>query len=126
MGWGFEQLNGVGGFQSMDGTTPLTGAGTLVGTDVDGPFVGPVQLMQRTVSSAQAANCFSSRWLEYAVGRPISTKAAAYGVDTLALQSATSNFVATQTNIENLVTSIVQSDAFALRDASSLPQAQTP
>ena len=123
MGWGFEQYNPIGQYQTTSAGTPLTGAGSLVQTDVNGDFMGAPQLEAKIAQSKQAQACFTSKLYEYALGR---TDADGSNVRSTAYDgsvAASAARFATDTNILNLMVSIAQSDAFVTRDATSLPLA---
>lgn len=70
LGFGFENYNAAGKFQTVDNTLPVNAGGDLVGTDVDGPFHGVADLSKRLAESKSAQNCFAERWARYAFARP--------------------------------------------------------
>jgi hypothetical protein len=69
IGFGFEQFDAIGRFRIKEGDNPVDARGELVGTDVDGPFVGPAALSQRLVRSLQFRRCFVQQLVRFAEGR---------------------------------------------------------
>jgi hypothetical protein len=69
VGFGFEQFDGIGAFRTVENGSPVDASGTLVGTDVDGPFVGASELAAKLAKSAEAFACFEKQFYRYAMGR---------------------------------------------------------
>lgn len=73
IGFGFEHFDAAGAFRTLDDTLPVDASGTLVGTDVDGPYDGAIALSERLAHSATVRDCAASHWLRYTLGRRIET-----------------------------------------------------
>jgi hypothetical protein len=69
IGFGFEQFDAIGRFRAKEGEHPIDARGELVGTDVDGGFIGPAALGQRLVRSHQFRYCFVQQLYRYVEGR---------------------------------------------------------
>jgi hypothetical protein len=69
-GFGLEDYNAAGIFQTTDNGLPVDASGAISGTDVDGPFVGGVQLSGMLATSALVHACATSEWVRFAMGRP--------------------------------------------------------
>ena len=83
----------------------------IIGTDVDGSFVGPVALAQKLGSSQQANLCLAKNWLTFAYGRAITSDEAC----TQALVQRT--YEASGYNVRALLLALTQTDAFLYRTA---------
>jgi hypothetical protein len=109
IGFGFEEFDGIGRFRTVDQGQPVDATGTLMGTDVDGPFSNAVDLAKRLSGSQQVSDCFATEWFRYAFGRGESTD------DTCSLQSLKSTFTSKQMDIQELLVAVTQTDAFRYR-----------
>lgn len=69
IGFGFEHYDGIGQYREKDGVHPVDASGELKDTDVDGPFVGAVQLSKRLAGSKQVAACVATKMFEAAHNR---------------------------------------------------------
>ena len=69
IGFGFENFDAVGRYRTMDAGKPVDASGELIDTDVDGTFVGAVELANRLGGSQQVQNCVASKWFSFAFGR---------------------------------------------------------
>lgn len=68
-GYGFEQYDSIGRFRTLDNELPVDATSTLVDTDVDGPYDGPVELSERLAESDQVKDCVTQNWAHFAWGR---------------------------------------------------------
>lgn len=109
VGFGFEHYDALGRFRELDGGEPVDASGELIGTDVDGPFDGAIELSNRLAASDQAHDCVVSQVFRYALGR--STGAA----DLCSLDDLRTQFAATSGDIRALLLAVVTSDAFRTR-----------
>jgi hypothetical protein len=69
VGFGFEQFDGMGVYRTTENGSPVDTSGNLVGTDVDGAFVGVAQLEQKLAGSQEVVACFVKQAYRYAMGR---------------------------------------------------------
>src|SRR5690606_29718738 len=69
IGYGLENYDAVGGFRTTDNGFPVDAEGTLKGTDVDGAFVGGIELSHRIAESRMARGCMAENWFQYGAGR---------------------------------------------------------
>lgn len=69
LGFGFEHYTAAGRWQNVDQGLPVDATGELVGTDVDGPFDGAVQLSATLATSREVHHCATQMWVRYALGR---------------------------------------------------------
>lgn len=69
VGYGFEHYDSTGQFRARDNGSAVDASGELIGTDVDGPFRGAVELSERLASSRTVQRCAAQNWLRYAFGR---------------------------------------------------------
>ncbi|HEX4406329.1 MAG TPA: DUF1592 domain-containing protein, partial [Polyangia bacterium] len=69
IGLAFENYDGIGQWRTTESGRPIDASGMLTGTDVDGPFVGVVQLAQKLASSRQVAACAVRQFFRFGFGR---------------------------------------------------------
>jgi hypothetical protein len=106
IGFGFEGYDATGKFRSTENGKPLDVSGSVLGTDVDGPFNGALELVQRLQGSAQLKSCVSQLWLEFALQRVPAAE------DACSLEQAQNGFAASGYNLRDLIASVIKSDAF--------------
>jgi len=106
IGFGFEGYDATGKFRTTENGKPLDVSGSVAGTDIDGPFNGALELVQRLHGSAQMKSCVSKLWLEFALQRvPVQE-------DACSLEQAQNGFAASGYNLRDLIASVIKSDAF--------------
>jgi hypothetical protein len=69
IGLAFENYDGIGRWRDTEGGQPIDASGKLVGTDIDGPFVGAVALAQKLASSPQVSACAVRQLFRFGFGR---------------------------------------------------------
>ena len=69
VGFGFEHFDASGRYREREGDNAIDDSGYLVGTDVDGPFVGLGGLSEKLLASRQVKRCVATQWFRYAFGR---------------------------------------------------------
>jgi hypothetical protein len=106
IGVAFEGFDGVGRPRTTENGKPIDTSGTLVGSDVDGAFKGPVELGRRLAASGQVRSCFATQWFRYAFGRP-ETPADRCSIGTTAAALATGD-------VRSVLLALAQSDAMLL------------
>ena len=68
IGWGLEVFDPIGRYAPERGGRPVSSAGELLRTDIDGPFDGPVELAGKLAQSGQVADCLAAHWFTFAHG----------------------------------------------------------
>src|SRR5262249_25492176 len=58
-GFAFEEYDQIGQTRSSENGQPIDASGTLVGTDVDGPYSNAAGMMGKLSTSADVARCFA-------------------------------------------------------------------
>lgn len=113
IGFGFENYDAAGAYRTTENGLPIDASGTLIGSDVDGPFDGALDLSSKLAASAEVHRCATQQWLRYALGRaPVSAE--------LPLLDAWTNaFTASGGDVRALLTSIVTSPTFRYRRAGN-------
>src|SRR5690606_36466753 len=89
----------------------IDASGELLGTDVDGPYDGVVELASRPAASDQVKDCIVRQWFRIVYGR-VETGADACSLDTI--QQA---FAAADYHVEELIVALTMTDAFRYRRA---------
>jgi hypothetical protein len=106
IGFGFEAYDAIGHFHVSENNLPVDASGALLGSDVDGPFDGAMQLIERLRSSAQVERCMARLWVEYAFARVPSSD------DSCTLAHAERGLAASGGDVRALLLSIAEADAF--------------
>jgi hypothetical protein len=68
VGFGFEQFDGIGQLRIEENGEPVDTSGNLIGTDVDGPFLGASELADKLRGSRQVAECLARQLFRYTTG----------------------------------------------------------
>lgn len=77
IGFGFEQMDGIGRFRTMengqvvDSTGQLTSTAAVDGSNVDGAFEGPAQLAGMLAQSKLLEACMAEHFFSFAQARPV-------------------------------------------------------
>jgi hypothetical protein len=108
VGFGFEEFDGMGVYRTTENGSPVDTSGTLVGTDVDGPFSGASQLGQSLVKSQNAMSCFVKQVYRYAMGQEESAGVAPV------LATLGKGFTA-DSRVTDVLASLVADPSFVLR-----------
>jgi hypothetical protein len=113
IGFGFENYDGLGHIQTMDGNQPVDVSGNIGGTnpptDVDGPFNGVAELATKLAGSAQVRQCVARQWFRYTMSRYEQE------LDSCSMKSIVDAFQGANENLNVLPQALVQSDAFLYR-----------
>lgn len=108
VGLGFEHYDATGVYRDVDGPLPVDAVGEVIsgGTEASGTFDGAVELSQKLASSSAVADCVTSQWFRFALGRMESED------DACTLERLRTNFSAGGKNVRTLLSQLVQSYAF--------------
>jgi hypothetical protein len=108
-GFGLESYNAAGHYQTTDNGLPVDATGAIVGTDVDGPFNGGVDLSHILSQSRTVHDCATQRMVLYALGRsPVDVEAPW-------VVSLADSFMQNEGDVRGLLMSIATSPTFRLR-----------
>jgi hypothetical protein len=113
LGFGLENYDAIGRYQTTDNGLPVNAAGQIMGIDVAGPFVGGVELSKRLADSADLRLCATTKWYEFALGRDKEATAA----DDCRIAAMDRALAASGGNIRELLVSLVTSNDFITRPA---------
>jgi hypothetical protein len=111
-GFGFENYDAIGAFRELDNGLPVDASGNVIGTDVDGPYVGGVELSQVLAESERVQSCATRNWVRYALGRAPERSESCF------INRLASGFASTGGNVRELLISIVTSPEFRHRPAA--------
>jgi hypothetical protein len=109
IGFGLEGFDAIGAYRETDHQKPVDVSGSLNHTDVDGAFVGPVELGAQLAKSTEARACFARHWLEYSQGVGVGSDARP------ALDAVVGEFIAGNASVRDLIVALVRSDIFVKR-----------
>jgi Protein of unknown function (DUF1592)/Protein of unknown function (DUF1588)/Protein of unknown function (DUF1595)/Protein of unknown function (DUF1587)/Protein of unknown function (DUF1585) len=112
IGYGFEGWNEIG---LPVGKTVDT-SGHINGTDVSGPYNGPVELGKKLAGSKQAQDCAATQWFRFANGRMEDSAR-----DACSLNSVKAAFQQSGGDLKELLVALTQTDAFLLRSKGEAP-----
>jgi hypothetical protein len=108
-GFGLENYNAAGHYQTTDDGLPVDASGKIHGTDVDGPFTGAIALSEALSKSAVVHHCATEELVRYALGRaPVDVELPT--VDTLAKA-----FVESGGDVRALLVGVATSATFRTR-----------
>jgi hypothetical protein len=114
LGFGLENFDAVGGWRDQDGRADVDATGELPGGQT---FNGAAELMQILAIEKKDAfcKCLADKLLTYALGRGLGS------YDRCAVKEAVSALAENDYRFSALVTSIVTSDPFTMREAKREP-----
>jgi hypothetical protein len=109
IGLGFENYDGVGEYRSLENGRAVDASGSLVQTDVNGPFNGVPSLIDKLKESEEVRDCLVTQWFRFGYGRSETND------DACSLRSLEDQFDASGSNIKALLLALSQTDAFLYR-----------
>jgi hypothetical protein len=109
IGYGLEQMDGIGRYRTTENQRPVDSQGELLDTDVDGPFEGVVQLSQKLLASKAFERCMVDHYFRFALARPPEV------ADVCVVDAWTSSFAQGGGALKELVFASVTHPAFAAR-----------
>jgi hypothetical protein len=112
IGFAFENYNGIGAWQTVDGMKPVDSSGRI---PVDGavkPFKNALELEAILGQSPQVADCMARQFLRYALRRQETPG------DAASLAAAEATFAKQQNNIRELIVALTRSHSFTHRTPS--------
>jgi hypothetical protein len=115
MGYGFENFDPIGRWRDTDRGKPVDASGTLLGSEVDGPFRGVAELGKRLAGSKAVSDCVASKYFRFAVGREESPRDAC-SVDVMKKSMRDSGG-----DLRELLVAYTQTDAFLFRSKGDAP-----
>ena len=108
-GFGFENYNAAGHFQTTDNGLPVDASGAIHGTDVDGPFSGAIALSRALSKSETVHYCATEEMVRYALGR------APVDVEFPTVETLTKAFMAGGGDVRALLIGVATSPTFRTR-----------
>jgi hypothetical protein len=105
VGFAFENYDPIGQWRDQENGVTIDASGSAPAL---GDFNGPAQLAQRMSEAPAAETCFAANWLNFGYGRTIS----ATGPEGCIAQAVQDKFKTSGYNIQQLLLSLTQSDAF--------------
>jgi hypothetical protein len=106
VGFGFESLDPIGLYRSMENGKPVDASGQFIGTDVDGPFNGVVEMSKKLVASQQVETCMATHWFNFSFGRDKTPD------DACTAETLGGHFAKSGGDVRQLLLALTQSDAF--------------
>jgi hypothetical protein len=110
IGFGLEDMDGMGRFRSTDNGLPVDSSGQLTATDVDGTFTGPAQLSVLLSQSQEVASCMVNHFFNFDQARdPVAA-------DSCTIQNWATQFSQGGGKIIDLVNASVADRTFVYRE----------
>ncbi|TPV96854.1 MAG: DUF1592 domain-containing protein [Myxococcales bacterium FL481] len=109
VGFPFEHYDSVGAYRTQDNGHPVDASGELVGTDVDGPVSGAVDLAERLAVSRTVHDCVVKQWWRFANHRNEEPE------DDAALDRLADSFWHSGGVVPELLVDLVSDDTFRTR-----------
>ncbi|MCK6591516.1 MAG: DUF1585 domain-containing protein, partial [Polyangiaceae bacterium] len=106
-----ENYDPIGRFRAEENGAPIDASGNIVDSDINGEFIGAVELAHKLTGSEDVRGCYTKQWFRYASGRG-ETRA-----DDCSMAVLKERFKATGGNIKELLVALTQTDAFLYRKA---------
>jgi hypothetical protein len=110
IGFGMEDMDGLGRFRTTDNGLPVDSSGQLTGSDVDGTFTGPAELSVMLSQSQDIASCMVSRYFNFDQARDPAT------ADQCVLQNWSAELASGGGHIIDLVNASVADNTFIYRE----------
>jgi hypothetical protein len=110
IGVGFENYDAIGRYRSDENGLPIDANGELVSAGTSsGNFSGAVELAKKLATSAEVRSCVQKQWFRFSLGRFEGAE------DACSLASLAADFEASNFDVNQLLLSLVTSDAFRYR-----------
>jgi hypothetical protein len=109
IGFGLEQMDGLGRFRTQENGLPVDSSGELAGADVGGKFEGPAQLSLLLAQSKLLESCMVQHFFKFAQARPPAAS------DACVVQDWGGKFSQSGGRIKDLVLNYVVHPSFANR-----------
>jgi hypothetical protein len=111
LGFGFENYNAAGGWQTQEHGLAIDARGGIWGTDVDREFSNALELSQALSHSEVVHRCATLQWVRYALGR------APVDLELPAIDALGAHFLKSGGNVHSLLLELVTLPSFRLRVA---------
>jgi hypothetical protein len=106
IGLGFEAYDGLGVWRATENGQAIDARGEVVGTDVEGPFHGAVELAEKLASSADVRDCVVRMWFRFGYGRGETDE------DACALAHLNRAFDGAERSVSDLVLALTKVESF--------------
>ena len=116
LGFAFEQYDATGMFRTMENGKKIDVSGTVIGTDVDGPFQGIGEVSVKVSKSSDARSCATKHWFRYIMQRRETL------ADECSLTTMKSKFAAANYSFKDLRLSLFDTQAFTHRSSISVSE----
>ncbi|HVY31918.1 MAG TPA: DUF1592 domain-containing protein [Polyangiaceae bacterium] len=109
IGFAFENYDALGQWRTQQFGKPVDSSGAFVGTDIDGSFVGAVDMGKKLAESKQVEGCLAAQWLGYA----LAVRRA--GIDACMTAPLVKALEDSNGDLREMLVALVKSDAFRHR-----------
>ncbi len=106
LGFGFENYDAMGMWRTTENGKPVDARGELIGTDVDSPFTGAVELAKKLVASPAVHACFARQVFTFGAGRGKTDD------DACTVRTLETALTRSGGDLRALLAQLVQTDAF--------------
>lgn len=108
-GYGLEHYDAIGRFRALDRGLAVDASGNVLGTDVDGPYVGAIELSEALAESELVSDCATRQWIRFALGRAPERR------DACLLERMEDAFAESGGDVRELMIAIASSPEFQVR-----------
>lgn len=109
IGFGLEEMDGIGRFRTTENGLPVDSTGALTGSDIDGPFEGVAELSTKLADSAVFETCAVEHFFRFAQSRAVES------TDACVVENWANTIAPGGGRIEDLVFAYVAHNTFAER-----------
>jgi hypothetical protein len=113
LGFAFENYNGIGGYQTMDGGKPVDATGSLQLDGQQTPFKNAIEMGKALGQSKQVGECLTRQFLRYALRRKEGDGEQA------SVKAALDAFTAKGYDLRELIVALTKTRAFTHRTPSN-------
>jgi hypothetical protein len=106
IGLGFEHYDALGQWRDDENGLAIDATGEIIGSDVQGPFDGAVELATKLAASRAIMDCFAATWFRFGLGRP------ALAEDAGSLAVISEDFASSGFVVAELLAAVTRSRAF--------------
>jgi hypothetical protein len=106
IGLGFEHYDALGQWRDSENGLPIDATGNVLGSDVEGPFDGALELTHKLAQSQEVKDCLVQTWFRFAQGRSVTE------ADSGNLQVLNYDFAQSAFKLSELLVAVTQTQSF--------------
>jgi hypothetical protein len=115
VGLAFENYDPVGQWRDTELGQTIDASGDLTDTDVEGPYIGVVEMAEKLAQSSLVSECFVRQWFRFAFGRAESV------ADDPRIATIASGFTGSNRQVRALLVALTQTPDFRYLATETVP-----